>query len=242
VSSVAVALVVLFATLSLALGWLLRSERNASAARIASLRTELAQRVRESGERAAAMERQRIYDDLHDDLGAKLLELVYAAPTTELADRARAALQDLRDVVTRSRGAGGTLEDMLVDVRTEMQQRFAAAGIAVAWDLRGDLPEIELAPDRTLHLYRIVREAVTNVIRHAHAKQVRMRVACDAEMVRIELTDDGHGDALDAPGPGTGMRAMRERAAQLAGAIEWKPGTEGGTKVLLSVPLRGNLA
>jgi signal transduction histidine kinase len=60
--------------------------------------------------------------------------------------------------------------------------------------------------------------------------------------VSIELTDDGSGEALGAPAAGTGMRAMRERAAQLAGAIEWKPGTEGGTKVLLQVPLDGPVA
>lgn len=241
-SVAAIALVALFAATAAALGWRLQRARVASTDAIARLREELAQAVRESSERAAAAERQRIYDDLHDDLGAKLLELVYLAPSPELADRARAALQDLRDVVTRSRGAGGTLDQVLADIRAEMQQRLAAAGICLAWDPRGELPEIELAPERSLHLYRIVREAVSNVIRHAHAQRVRMRVGCDGDFVRIELTDDGRGETRDAAEPGTGMRAMRERAAQLAGAIEWKPGTEGGTKVLLSVPLREGVA
>lgn len=232
----------IFAALALALAWRLRAVRIEHQARLARMHEDLARQAHESGERAAAAERQRIYDDLHDDLGAKLLELVYRAPTQELADRARAALQDLRDVVTRSRGSVGSLDEVLADIRSEMEQRLGAAGIGLVWDARGELPDVALVPARSLHLYRIVREAVSNVIRHAHARRVRMRVGCAGGAVRIELTDDGSGDALDAGVAGTGMRAMRERAAQLAGAIEWKPGTEGGTKVLLSVPFDGPLA
>ena len=55
--------------------------------------------------------------------------------------------------------------------------------------------------------------------------------------LRLELTDDGSGAAVGAVQPGTGMRSMRERAAQMSGDIAWTPGTEGGTKVLLAMPL-----
>ena len=98
-------------------------------------------------------------------------------------------------------------------------------------------PTRPLDTARALHLHRIVREAISNVIRHAQAHRLRVRVRAAGNELRLELTDDGSGTAVGNPHPGTGMRNMRERAAELAGDIAWTPGTEGGTKVLLAMPL-----
>ena len=187
---------------------------------------------------AATAERERIYRDLHDDLGAKLLELVYRAPTPDDADRARAALQDLRDVVTRSRGTTGALDEAIAEIAHEARQRLAAAGIELVWEQPRELPPQPLEPARALHLYRIVREAISNVIRHAHARRLRIRVRADAATLDLELTDDGAGRE-DTGRAGSGIEGMRERTDQLDGAIRWTSGTAGGTKVLLSVPLAG---
>jgi signal transduction histidine kinase len=188
-------------------------------------------------EQAVAQERERIYSDLHDDIGAKLLTLIYQSTDPVQADLARSILQDLRDVVTRSRGTPGTLGDVLADLRSEATQRLAAVGIGLAWDAPDDLPDPQLDTARALHLHRIVREAISNVIRHAHAKRLRVRVRAGGGELRLELTDDGSGtDTGTTPG-GTGMRNMRQRAASLEGDIRWTPGTEGGTKVLLAMPL-----
>lgn len=208
----------------------LDAERRSAAARGAE-REALAR------EQAAAGERERIYHDLHDDLGARLLGLVHEAATPQQADRARALLQDLRDVVTRSRGTPGTLGDVLADIRAETAQRLAAVGIGLDWREVDELPDPPLDSGRALHLYRIVREAISNVIRHAQARHVRVRVGARAAQLRLELTDDGSGAGVDAPRAGSGLRGMRERAAELEGDIDWKPGTAGGTKVLLTMPL-----
>jgi signal transduction histidine kinase len=185
---------------------------------------------------AVAEERERIYADLHDDLGARLLQLVYAATDAAQADLARAALQDLRDVVTRSRSEVGSLEHVLDDIRCEAVQRLAAAGIELLWEAPAELPEVEIEASRALHLYRIVREAISNALRHARAQRLRVRVRVGAERLDLELTDDGDAGPPTAPS-GRGMRNMQARAGQLQGAIHWLPGTLGGTKVLLSVPL-----
>jgi signal transduction histidine kinase len=190
------------------------------------------QRLREQ---AAAEERARIFDDLHDDLGAKLLQLVYEAESAQQADRARALMQDLRDVVTRSRGTPGTLLETLCEIRAKATQRLAAADMGLRWEQPDDLPDLVLAHERTLHLYRIVREAISNAVRHARAHSLRIRIAASDTLLRVELTDDG---AFRADGvAGSGKRSMQQRAAQLEGDIAWLPGTEGGTKVLLEVPL-----
>lgn len=188
---------------------------------------------------ALAAERERIYSDLHDDLGARLLQLIYEAPHPRQADLARAVLQDLRDVVSRSRGAAGELEHVLADIRREATQRLAGVGASLHWEQPAELPAQVLPPQRALHLYRIVREAITNALRHADARRLRMRVRARGGVLDVELTDDGAVGIAGAGGEGSGMRGMRERADALQGDIAWLPGTEGGTKVLLSIPLEG---
>jgi len=216
--------------LFLAASW--RRERRAHAQTLAALERERREREREIGEQAAAQERERIYHDLHDDLGAKLLSLIHTATTPQQADQARAVLQDLRDTVSRSRGTPGTLLDVLADIRNEARQRLAAARIELRWDEADGLPDPPLRSEQSLHLHRIVREAISNTIRHAQAASLRVRVACRGDLL-LELTDDGHLALAD----GSGTRGMRQRAQELAGDIRWTAGTAGGTKVVLAFPL-----
>jgi signal transduction histidine kinase len=230
VTALAVALAV--ACVLLALAW--ARERRALARERARAQTL----VDEAAALAATAERERIYRDLHDDLGAKLLELVYRAPTPRDADLARAALQDLRDVVTRSRGTTGALDEAIAEIAQEARQRLAAAGIELVWEALQELPPRPLASARALHLYRIVREAISNVIRHAHARRLRVRVRADHATLDLEITDDGDGREEHGRA-GSGIDGMRARTDHLDGAIRWTSGTAGGTKVLLSVPLDG---
>lgn len=217
--------------LGLALSW--RRERRAHRLTLATLQRERVARERAIGEQAAAQERERIYHDLHDDLGAKLLGLIHGASTPQQADQARAVLQDLRDTVSRSRGTPGTLGDVLADIRNEARQRLAAAQIELQWTDADELPDPPLRSEQSLHLHRIVREAISNTIRHAQAASLRVRVACRRNELLLELTDDGRRHA----GEGSGTRGMRARAQQLAGDIRWTEGTAGGTKVVLAFPL-----
>ena len=215
---------------------LLLARRRAAAQALAACEARLRVVEAESREQAASQERERIYSDLHDDLGAKLLSLVYRAESPVQADLARAFLQDLRDVVTRSRGTPGTLGDVLADIRGEAAQRLAAVGIGLSWDEAGDLPDPLLDTGHALHLHRIVREAISNTIRHAQARHLRVRVRASAGELLLDLTDDGSGVPA-AVLAGSGMRNMRTRAGELDGRIDWVPGTEGGAKVLLRMPL-----
>lgn len=186
--------------------------------------------------RLIAEERERIYSDLHDDIGAKLLDLVYSAHEPEQADLARAILQDLRDVVSRSRGAPGTLSEVLGEIRAECEERLARVEAELIWDQAEALPDPQLDHGQSLHLFRIVREAVTNAIRHARARRVRVRVRELGNELVLDLTDDGPGPVATAGG-GSGTDNMRTRASELHGSISWAAGSHGGTKVLLRVPL-----
>lgn len=226
----------LVVAVAVALALRLRGLHAELATRDAQAEARTREREAQAREQAASQERERIYSDLHDDLGAKLLSLVYRAESPVQADLARAILQDLRDVVTRSRGTPGTLGDVLADIRGEAAQRLAAVGIGLRWDEADDLPDPMLDTGHALHLHRIVREAISNTIRHAQAHHLRVRVRASAGELLLDLTDDGSGVPA-AVLAGSGMRNMRTRAGELDGRIDWAPGTEGGAKVLLRMPL-----
>ena len=148
-------------------------------------------------------------------------------------------LQDLRDIVSRSRGEPGRLHDVLADIGRESAQRLEALGIGLDWRLDPELPDPQLDHGDALHLHRIVREALTNAVRHARPTRVRIRVLRIANDLVLDVTDAG-GPGADAEptGRGRGTDAMLARAQALHGTIRWMPGTLGGTKVILKMPLR----
>ncbi len=191
-------------------------------------------------EAALSTERERIYSDLHDDVGAKLLDLIYRAENPENAALARSALKDLRDVVSRTRGEPASLLEALSEMQAEARTRLAAAEISLNWRQDDDIVERKLDAAQHLHLFRIVREAISNVIRHAQAHALSIRLAVVSQILRIEIKDDGVGMAGD--GDGRGKSNMRKRADELAGHITWRDGTLGGTRVLLSLPLERALS
>lgn len=171
-------------------------------------------------ERAIQDERERIHSDLHDDVGAKLLSLVYRAGSPEAADLARSALQDLRDVVSRSGTGSFQLEDVLADIRAECEQRLSSAAIALDWQQTEGMPAAELTQPGALNLGRIVRETISNVIRHAKASAVTVRIAPDGDGLQIEICDNGIGGSVSSHVPGRGLRNMRARAQLIGGQLE----------------------
>lgn len=184
-------------------------------------------------ESAAAEERERIYRNLHDDIGAKLLSLAIRAKTPQDADIVRSALQDLRDVVSRSAQADAPLTDLLADWRAEMVGRCAAAKMHLVWNQPEDLPDRNMAAAEALNLGRILRETLSNVLRHAEAHTAVVSVHFANGGYQISLEDDGCGKADVVPG--RGMRNMQARATQLGGQIDWTWG-ERGCRVLLLLP------
>lgn len=188
-------------------------------------------------EQVAAAERERIFADLHDDIGAKLLTLIHQLDRPEDADLARAILQDFRDVVSRHQLSACRLQEALGQIREETEQRLQVFDAELNWDVPTDLPDPALHEAQVLNLFRIMREAVTNALRHGHAHRLRIRIRQAGSDLVIDVTDDGPGLANQQAPNGRGSRNMRQRAAALHGQIAWTPGTHSGTKVLLTFPL-----
>lgn len=193
-------------------------------------------------DQAAAQERERIYRDLHDDLGAKLLGLVIQARRQqhlEQVDLAQSALQDLRDVVSRSGQGALPLADLLADLRAETAQRLDAAQLSLAWPpcMAPDAEQASVTPQGALQLGRIVREAISNVIRHAQAQAVRVQVSIREGQLALRIEDDGVGLPEQAR-QGRGMSNLRQRAQTLQGEARWLAALPRGCCFELVVPLR----
>ncbi|MDO9453799.1 MAG: ATP-binding protein [Stagnimonas sp.] len=225
--------------LCLACGLLWR-QQSAMQKEIAKMLSDQSADVATARLRAAADERRRLLADLHDDIGAKLLNLVHALERPEQADLVRSVVQDFRDVVSRSNQDACTLLQALGQIREETEARLEAAGSLLDWQQHADTPDPELDEAQVLHLFRIAREAVTNALRHGLATHIRMRVQAVGAMLIFDVTDDGPGlpaTAESAQGSGRGTLGMRHRAEALHGTIDWARGTTGGTKVILQFPL-----
>jgi signal transduction histidine kinase len=108
------------------------------------------------------------------------------------------------------------------------------AGLATRFDL---VPSQRLEATTAREVQRIVREATTNVVRHAEASILTVSLRRRDGRVRIVLTDDGVGFDPAAPSRGFGRRSMTERAAVVGGRLTIEPRSNGGTRVVLEVPV-----
>lgn len=190
--------------------------------------------------RAAAGERERIYRDLHDDVGAKLLGLAISAQRSNQpreADLARSALQDLRDVVSRSAHSVSRLDNLLADWRAETEQRVLAAGLALDWRIPVEERAQPVSAAAALNISRILREAITNVLRHARASHIAVDLQWHEEMLRLIVLDDGIGLPAAGAKANRGMSNMRARASALGGSITWEAVEPHGSRVVVEIAL-----
>lgn len=211
------------------------------------LQAEL-QQARERLVRAREEERRRLRRDLHDGLGPTVagLTLTAEAALDELERDPQAAAGLIRELK-------GDLQTMVTDIRhlvhalrppalddlglagaLRLQVGRVAPGLEVAFTHPEVVPPLPAAVEAAA--YHIVGEALTNVVRHAGAARVWVRLAIATGRLEVEVSDNGRG--LDAGrAAGVGLRAMRERAAELGGELRVEPRDGGGTQVRAVLPL-----
>lgn len=187
---------------------------------------------------AQTAERERIARDLHDLLGHTLSVITLKS---ELAgkllerDPDRAG-REIREVERISREALREVRSAIAGYRSEgLQGELARArlalessGVKVEYFTR----PVELEPVRETVLALALREAVTNVIRHARASTCRISLEAAGEEVRVEIRDDGRGGQTP---DGIGLSSMRERVEGLGGRMERR--TDGGTVLVVTLPI-----
>ncbi|MGW2911202.1 sensor histidine kinase [Streptomyces asoensis] len=216
------------------------------------------QGARERAERAQAArrradeERLRIARELHDVLAHSLslinvqsgvgLALLDSDPEqartalTTIKAASKEALGEVRQVLDSLRAPGDAPRTPApgLDRLPELVEQAARAGLAV--EVTGEPPR--LPPHTDLAAFRIVQEALTNVVRHSGSRHARVRLGRDGGTLRLRIDDDGPATGAEAGGSGNGLAGMRERAAALGGTIEAGPRPGGGFRVLAVLPTR----
>jgi signal transduction histidine kinase len=215
----------------------------AAAAGVAIENARLHLRVREL---ALLEDRERIARDLHDTViqrlfatGLRLQGAARLAERPEVSDRILQAVDDLDLTVKHIRTAIFGLEASRrgndgLRQRVLSLARESAGALGFEPHILFDGPLDTVAEDRASELLAVLREALTNVARHAGAGRVDVELIADGDLV-LRVIDDGRGLGARRPG-GKGLANMEARAARLGGSVLIKPGVESGSLVEWRVP------
>ena len=216
-----------------------------------------AEQLRESQEKntrgAIVAERVRIARDLHDVVAHHVSVMGVQAGAARRAldkdaDLARNALQTVeetaRTAISDLRGLLGVLRAEDTDQRDdtpgldrlpELVSSARSAGLEVRHGVYGEPRPV---PDGVaVSAYRVVQEALTNVVKHAGARSAEVRVRYLDTALEVEITDDGHGGTRGTDGGGFGLAGMRERVAVHGGELEAGPRRDVGYRVRASLPV-----
>lgn len=203
---------------------------------------------------AVERERSRMASDLHDDLGAGLTEVSLLAgmiqrrpetdPTNsalliEISDKTREMVEALDEIVWAVDPRHDSLPSLASYLSRYTSRVLSLADIPLRIDLPDDLPVTPVDPKKRHGLFLAFREALTNIIRHAGAGQVRLHIALCEGQLSIELKDDGLGFDPAAPTieGADGLANIARRLEKAGGSCRIKSAPGSGTSVLLSLPV-----
>ena len=219
------------------------------------LRTKL-----RAAEQEAAVERERtrIARDIHDDLGGRLTKIVLlsglaerereapektAERAREISDTARQLIKSLEETVWAVNPRNDTLPHLISYTAQFAVNFLRAAEIACHLDLPDDPPDTLVPADSRHHVFLAVKEALTNVVRHANAANAHLKVTLPPGTLEIAIEDDGVGySGPSNEAEADGLRNMRERMEQIGGTFRIERRAAGGTRVTLTLPRPGTSA
>ena len=202
---------------------------------------------------ALQRERARIAKDIHDDLGANLTQIAYLGELANqdrsepnlVGDRigkisatARQAVKSLDEIVWAVNPRNDTLAHLMDYAGQFTVDYLRTIGIRCRLDFPAEIPARELATELRHNLFLVIKEALHNIFKHAHATEVWLRMAVSDQTLAIIIEDNGCGftaepnDAL-----ADGLRNMRQRMTDVGGTFRVASQPAGGTKIILELPL-----
>src|SRR5690606_36963784 len=185
---------------------------------------------------AAESERLKIYRDLHDDVGSKLLSMVHANREGKMGNMALSALESLRDAVSRANNPDQPLDSFLHDIREESELRLRGSGHDVNWRHNGEMPDVVIPSTIAFNLNRILKEVISNIIRHASADSVTVTVDTGPENWSFLIEDNGQGFDIETA-HGNGVHNIRSRSREIEAEVNWHTGSGMGTRISLALAM-----
>lgn len=205
---------------------------------------------------ALEKERSRIARDIHDQLGASLTQVALLGELVEsdkeapgeveqharqISQTARDTTRVLDEIVWAVNPANDTLEGLMTYICKSAQDYLSVAGLHYRFEAPDQLPATPLPPEVRHNVFLACKEAVTNVVRHAQASSVWIRLRLAADTLVLEIEDDGKGLGginKKSAQQRNGLRNMRTRLEEIGGEFGFAPGSQGGALVRLTVPVR----
>ena len=227
--------------------------RQTVAERTRQLEAQIHERQRAERGREIEQERARVAHDLHDDLGAGLTEVnmlssLVKSPTTsaeektrylgDLTEIARRMVTSLDEIVWAVNPRNDTIASLASYFGAYAQRLLELAGVSCGLDMAEDLPEHPLDPKFRQEIFLAFKEALNNIVRHARATQVWLRISVRDGRIIVELADDGHGFNLGERKAGDdGLANIKERLKSLGGDCAITSDLQKGTTVCFQAPL-----
>jgi signal transduction histidine kinase len=221
--------------------------------RTRQLEIQIQERQRAERQREIAQERARVAHDLHDDLGAGLTEVnmlssLVRSPATsteekgryldELTGTALRMVTSLDEIVWAVNPRNDTLASLASYFASYAQRLLDLASVSCGLDVADDFPDHPLDPKFRQELFLAFKEALTNIVRHAGATQVWLRISVrDGELI-VVVADNGRGfDSRERQAGADGVANMKERLKSLGGSCEISSEKRKGTTVRFEAPL-----
>lgn len=227
--------------------------RRRVAERTRELEVQIQKRQLAERRREIEQERARVAHDLHDDLGSGLTEvnmlatLVKSATTSfdekhrylgELTETARRMVTSLDEIVWAVNPRNDTIASLASYFGSYAQRLLDLASVSCGLDIAPDLPEYPLDPKFRQELFFAFKEALTNVVRHAGATQIWLRISVQTDTLVVEVSDNGHGfDPHNRNAGADGIANMVERLKSINGQCEITSNSREGTTVCFRAPL-----
>jgi signal transduction histidine kinase len=186
-------------------------------------------------ERGRTEERVRLAQDLHDDIGARLLTLMYRAPTPEMEDYLRHTLKDLKTLTRGLAAPSHPLSHAIAEWKADIQQRVAAADCQLGWAFAYER-DFELSVVQWSAVTRVLRELVSNALAHAQARRIDVQASVGGGVLVLAVIDDGVGRKPEGWAHGLGLGGVRKRVKQLGGDVAWRENGEHGIACRVRVP------
>jgi signal transduction histidine kinase/sugar lactone lactonase YvrE len=202
-----------------------------------------------------AAERERIAADMHDDLGSALTHITITGELakTQVTDPAhtRRALErmthaarevaaNVSELVWATDPRHDSIEELVVHLREQAALQLDAAGLRAQLDFPERAPAGRVSATLRRNLPLVVKEAIHNIVKHAGATEVQMRLTVEDRGLKLLIADNGQGFEPAAAGAhGHGLRNMRRRVEEVGGVFHLRSAAGQGTTVLFELPLAG---
>jgi signal transduction histidine kinase len=213
-------------------------------------RLQLAER-----ENAVERERARIAQDLHDELGSSLTRLAMMTDSlrelkndpaqiesraARISQTSTETVRALEEIVWALRPGSDTLQSLVEYIAHFAQELFESSTARCRLDLPDNLPDHPLPPNMRHNIFLIVKEALTNALKHSGATEIQVHAKADGQTLELVVSDNGRGfdePAATAAQTRNGLGNMRRRAEQMNGQLSFTSNNRSGTQVSLVVQL-----